>query len=132
MSILLECKHYLDTEGSTEPLSEGQEEVVAHETDTATEIPYSELSRMVRAAYDMESVLNEYGIYVDEIGKDACPKCVTYNFHILLSLTDGPDEWCCMECEYPGGDVIDFVAWREDIDVTEATRYLAERAGLLE
>jgi len=122
----------LDTELSWEDFFEEGEDVVEHETATATEIPYSELARLVREAYEMEWILNEYGIYVDEIGKDVCPKCSGYDFHMIRSLTGGYDEWCCMECEYPGGDVIDFVAWIEDIDEKEAARYLAGRAGLLE
>ncbi|MXV75969.1 hypothetical protein F4Z99_17055 [Candidatus Poribacteria bacterium] len=120
----------LDTELSEGPLSEERGEVA--ETDTATEIPYSELSRMVREAYTMESILNEYDIYVDELGKDVCPKCVTYNFHIARSQTgQDHDQWCCFECNPRGGDVIDFVSWMEGIDVTIAARDLAERAGLL-
>lgn len=123
----------LDTELSAETLSEKRKDVVESETDTATEIPYSELARMVREVYEMESVLNEYGIYVDENGKGICPKCSLTDFRLLLSIqTNRYDSWCCMDCEWPGGDVIDFVAWREDIDGTEATRYLAERVGLLE
>ena len=121
----------LDTELSEAPLSEEREEVA--DADTVTEIPYSELSRRVREAYTMESVLNEYDIYVDELGKDVCPKCVTYSFHIVRSQTgQDPDLWCCFECNPGGGDVIDFVSWMEGIDVTIAARDLAERAGLLE
>ena len=120
----------LDTELSEAPLSEERGEVA--DTDTVTEIPYSELSRRVREAYTMESVLNEYDVYVDELGKDVCPKCVTYNFHIVRSQTgQDHDLWCCFECNPGGGDVIDFVSWMEGIDVTIAARDLAERAGLL-
>lgn len=120
------------SEDSTPPLSEENEKVVAHETDTATEIPYSELSRMVREAYSMESVLNEYGIYPDELGKDVCPKTGNYSFHIVRSQTgQDVDLWCCFECEPTGGDVIDFVSWMEGVDVTVAARDLAERAGLM-
>lgn len=118
---------------SGENLYEEGEDVVKHDTYTATEIPYSELARMVTEAYEMESVLNAYGVYVDENGRGTCPKCSLTDFRLLLSRQVGRyDEWCCMDCEWPGGDVIDFVAWREDIDVTEAAQYLAERAGLLE
>ncbi len=52
---------------------------------------------MVKDAYDMESVLNEYGIYVDKNNKAVCPKCTGYDFYLLESRTSGHDEWCCDE-----------------------------------
>lgn len=108
------------------------EEAIESETDTGIEIPYSELVRIVREAYEMESTLNAYGTYVDENGRGVCPKCSLTDFRLLLSrLTGKYDEWCCMDCEWPGGDVIDFVAWMENIDVTEAAQHLAKRPGLL-
>ena len=115
---------------STEALHTEEHGEVA-DTDTITEIPSSELSRMVRETFDMASVLNAYDIFVDENGKADCPKCGTKHFHLLRNSGAVFNEWCCMECEYPGGDVIDFVAWREGIDEEEATRALAESAGLL-
>ncbi len=121
----------LETELAGENLSEEREDVVEPETDTATEIPYPELARMVADIYDMESVLNEYGIYVDELGKSTCPKCARTDFVLIQSRIDGNNQWACMDCEWPGGGVTDFVAWMEGIDNIEATRYLAERAGLI-
>ena len=123
----------LDTELSVEALSGEREDIAAPEIDTAGEIPYSELEKMVADAYEMEDVLNAYDIYVNKDGRGHCPKCAHSDFYLLRSVAaNTPDEWCCMDCEYPGGNVTDFVAWIERIDVTEATQYLAERAGLLE
>lgn len=122
----------LDTELSAEVFSGEREDFADPKIDTAGEILYSELERMVAAAYKMEDVLNTYGIYVNEDGRGHCPKCAQSDFYLLRSLkASTPDEWCCMDCEYPGGNVTEFVAWMESIDVTEATQYLAERAGLL-
>ncbi len=87
---------------------------------------------MVTAVYDMEEVLNEYGIYVNERNRAHCPKCDGYDFYLLENIRTGEaNEWACMDCAWPGGDVIGFVAWMEDVDGTEAARFLAERAGII-
>ncbi len=130
-SAFLDWLDALEGELSMATLTEEPEDVAAPEAETPTELPYWELRKMVKDAYDMESVLNEYGIYVDENNRAVCPKCTGYDFYLLESRTSGHDEWCCLDCEYPGGDVIEFVAWIEGVEETEAARYLAERAGLL-
>ena len=38
------------------------------EADTSIEKSYSELSKMVTEVYELEDVLNDYGVYVDEGG----------------------------------------------------------------
>ena len=84
------------------------------------------------AAYDLESVANEYGVFVDENGKGTCVKCGNSDFRLLRYRHKVRyEEWACMDCAWPGGDISDFVAWIEDIDLAEAVRYLAKRAGIL-
>ncbi len=102
------------------------------EADTPTEIPYLELVEMVKEVYELEDVLNDYGVFVDEWGNGYCPKCSSQDFHLMKYVKTGKYEyWCCMECKDGAYNVVDFVAWMEGTSDTEAARYLAERAGLL-
>lgn len=101
------------------------------ENDT-TEISVNELEKMLMDAVNIEDVFKSYGIYI-ELGRSICPKCSSQEF--LLLKSDKPeisDQWCCMDCELMGGDVIEFVAWMESVDRSSAIKKLASWAGVLE
>ena len=104
------------------------------ETDTTTKMPYKELCDMVGAAYELEDVLNEYGVFPDNLGKSTCPKCASSEFILMLYVPTGRHEmWCCMDCKDGAFDVVEFVAWMEGTDDHRGVAMrLAKRAGLLE
>lgn len=101
------------------------------ESDT-TEISVSELEKMLMDAVNIEDVFKSYGINI-ELGRSICPKCSSQEFLLLKSdKSEILDQWCCMDCELMGGDVIEFVAWMEGVDRSSAIKKLASRAGALE
>lgn len=123
----------LDPERSAEVFSGKREDIAEPETDTTAEIPYSELVKRVKEAYELEDVLNDYGVFLDEWGNGYCSKCTRMDFQLMKSVKTGKYEfWCCMACKDGAYNVVEFVAWREGWNDTEAARYLAQRAGLLE
>lgn len=102
---------------------------------TEATIPYSELSKLVIDAYELEEVLNDYGVYVDEgNGGGRCPFCAhPEDFQVMTNAKTGRREsWCCFTCSNLSYSVIDFVSKMEGIDEFRAAALLAERAGLLE
>ena len=102
---------------------------------TEATIPYSELSKLVIDAYELEEVLNDYGVYVDEgNGGGRCPFCAhPEDFQVMTNAKTGRrDSWCCFTCSNLSYSVIDFVSKMEGIDEFRAAALLAERAGLLE
>ena len=123
----------LEAELSTETTHKETEEEMESE-ETLTEIPYTELRDMVVAEYELEDILNEYGIFPDTLGKSRCPKCPSTEFTLMLYVPTGRHEmWCCMDCKDGAYNVIDFVAWVEGTDDHRGVAMrLAERAGLLE
>ena len=122
----------LEAEPSAETTDEETEE--AESEDTTTEIPYRELRDMVVAGYELEDVLNEYGVFPDTLGKSACPKCPSTEFVLMKYTPTGRHEkWCCMDCKDGAYNVIEFVAWMEGTDDHRGVAMrLAERANLLE
>ena len=104
------------------------------EKDTTTKMPYKELCDIVVAAYELEDVLNEYGVFPDNLGKSTCPKCASSEFILMLYVPTGRHEmWCCMDCKDGAFDVVEFVAWMEGTeDLRGVAMRLAKRAGLLE
>ena len=104
------------------------------EKDTTPKMPYKELCDMVGAAYELEDVLNEYGVFPDNLGKSTCPKCASSEFILMLYVPTGRHEmWCCMDCKDGAFDVVEFVAWMEGTDDHRGVAMrLAKRAGLLE
>ena len=124
----------LEAELSTEATNKETEEEMESEKDTTTKMPYRELHDMVVAAYELEDVLNEYGVFPDNLGKSTCPKCASSEFILMLYVPTGRHEkWCCMDCQDGAFDVVEFVAWMEGTDDhRDVAMRLAERAGLLE
>ena len=124
----------LEAELSTETTNKETEEEMESEKDTTPKMPYRELRDMVVAAYELEDILNEYGIFPDNLGKSTCPKCPSTEFTLMLYVPTGRHEmWCCMDCKDGAYDTIDFVAWMEGTDdLRGVAMRLAERAGLLE
>ena len=102
---------------------------------TEATIPYRELSKLVIDAYELEEVLNDYGVYVAEgHGGGRCPFCAhPEDFQVMTNAKTGRREsWCCFTCSNLSYNVIDFVSKMEGIDEFRAAALLAERAGLLE
>lgn len=102
---------------------------------TEATIPYRELSKLVIDAYELEEVLNDYGVYVAEgHGGGRCPFCAhPEDFQVMTNAKTGRREsWCCFTCSNLSYNVIDFVSKMEGIDEVRAAALLAERAGLLE
>ena len=102
---------------------------------TEATIPYWELSKLVIDAYELEEVLNDYGVYVAEgHGGGRCPFCAhPEDFQVMTNAKTGRrDSWCCFTCSNLPYSVIDFVSKMEGIDEFRAAALLAERAGLLE
>ena len=102
---------------------------------TEATIPYWELSKLVIDAYELEEVLNDYGVYVAEgHGGGRCPFCAhPEDFQVMTNAKTGRREsWCCFTCSNLSYNVIDFVSKMEGIDEFRAAALLAERAGLLE
>lgn len=130
----LEWLTALEAELPIETINEETEEEMESEKDTTTEMPYRELRDMVVAAYELEDILNEYGVFPDNLGKSTCPKCPSTEFTLMLYVpTDRYETWCCMDCKDGAYNVIDFVAWMEGTDdIQGVAMRLAERAGLLE
>ena len=124
----------VEAELPMETTNEETEEEMESEKDTTTEMPYRELRDMVVAAYELEDILNEYGVFPDNLGKSICPKCPSTEFTLMLYVPTGRYEtWCCMDCKDGAYNVIDFVAWIEGTDDLQSVAMrLAERAGLLE
>lgn len=122
----------LEAEPSTETTDEEREEKV--EAEDTPEIPYRELRDMVVAGYELEDVLNEYGVFPDTLGKSRCPKCPSTEFVLMKYTPTGRHEkWCCMDCEDGAYDVVEFVAWMEGTDDHRGVAMrLAERANLLD
>ncbi len=123
----------LEAETSTETTdAEAEEEMESEETPT--EIPYTELRDMVVAGYELEDVLNEYGVFPDTLGKSRCPKCPSTEFVLMEYTPTGRHEkWCCMDCKDGAYDVVEFVAWMEGTDDHRGVAMrLAERASLLD
>ena len=123
----------LEAELSTETTNKETEEEMESEKDATPKMPYRELRDMVAAAYELEDILNEHGIFPDNLGKSTCPKCPSTEFTLMLYVPTGRHEmWCCMDCKDGAYDVIDFVAWMEGTeDHRGVAMRLAERAGLL-
>ena len=130
----LEWLTALEAELPMETTNEETEEEMESGKDTTTEMPYRELRDIVVAAYELEDVLNEYGVFPDNLGKSTCPKCPSTEFTLMLYVPTGRYEtWCCMDCKDGAYNVIDFVAWMEGTDDLQGVAMrLAERAGLLE
>lgn len=114
--------------------TEETEEEMESEKDITTEMPYRELRDIVVAAYELEDILNEYGVFPDNLGKSSCPKCPSTEFTLMLYVPTGRYEtWCCMDCKDGAYNAIDFMAWMEGTDDLQGVAMrLAERAGLLE
>ena len=122
----------LGADPSTETTDAETEEEMESE-ETPTEIPYTELRDMVVAGYELEEVLNEYGVFPD-LGKSRCPKCPSTEFVLMKYTPTGRHEkWCCMDCKDGAFNVIEFVAWMEGTDDHRGVAMrLAERANLLD
>lgn len=98
-------------------------------------IPYWELVKLVTDAYELEEVLNDYGVYVSEWnGGGRCPFCGHHeDFQVMTNAKTGRREyWCCFTCSNLAYNVIEFVSKMEGIDEFRAATLLAKRAGLLE
>ena len=123
----------LEAEPSIETIDAEMEEAMESEK-SRTEIPYTELRDRVVAEYELEDVLNEYGVFPDTLGKSRCPKCPSTEFMLMKYTPTGRHEkWCCMDCKDGAFDVIEFVAWMEGTDDHRGVAMrLAERASLLD
>ena len=55
--------------------------LIEAEKDTTTKMPYRELRDMVVAAYELEDVLNEYGVFPDNLGKSTCPQMLKFRIY---------------------------------------------------
>ena len=112
--------------------NEPAEAVTLEEGKTGATIPYWELSKLVTDAYDLEEVLNDYGVYVDEGGGGLCPFCGHQDFQVMINAKTGRREfWCCFTCDNLAYNVIKFVSKMEGIDEFRAAAFLAKQAGLL-
>ena len=102
--------------------------------DAPKEIPYTELRDMVVTGYELEDILNEYGVFPDNLGKSRCPKCPSTEFVLMKYTPTGRHEkWCCMDCKDGAFNVIEFVAWMEGTDDHRGVAMrLAERASLFD
>ena len=117
----------LDTPSLSETITEGGE--VVNDQDSDTDISYAELSKMVIETYDLKEVIKSYF----DPTSGHCPNCGQQDFEIMRNAKNGRLEaWSCFNCYNGVYDVIEFVAWIEGIDKTEAVQQLATQAGILE
>ena len=121
-------------EPPTETLDTKPEEVTEPEGNPITELPYSELAKMVTDVYELEDVLNDYDVYVDEGGGSGyCPFCYQQDFQVMEYVKTGRREfWCCFNCSNRSSNVIEFVSRIKRIDELQAAMFLAKQAGIIE
>ncbi len=104
------------------------------------EIPEWKLYNLVKSAYELQDILNDYDIDIDSEhgGWGVCPLCSGDSFQVAYSARTGrASHWGCHNCNGGKGgtviefyDFIDLIAKVERIDRYQAMVDLAESAGL--
>ena len=123
-------------DNSTKSVSDQHQEAVGLSAGYSSgELSYVELSELVGNAYNLEMVLELYGIKFNLDRRRAiCPFCSSPTLSTTVDGSTGHrDFWRCSSCVVGPKDFIDFVAGMESISNRyHALKYLAEQAGLLE